>query len=353
MSGSTGSLLGGAASLITSVASLFGTSGSSNTTSNSNATQSSNQTAKSTTNATQSSSGLQSITNIIDTLTNSKTVNSADPEVIATLKGLVNSALGNSTGGGASSVVSGIFQQAKDSFASVFGQQGASGLYNSSTAGVLASDAQARATADAASAVLGYQTQEQGIANSGLQELLQATATSSTAGSSTTNQQQSTSQTNKTSATSTTDQANESNTAAHQAGTSSTDQSSGFGSVICTWMTRNGYLDHKRHRYVSVHFLKTYSKYAIAAYRDMAAPCVKELERDINSRLSKTIMWMIWNRTEYVCAEMGMIGPQKTLKGLLCKKLVYCCCLPRGLYILAKDIPHIVANTYCGFGLHY
>ena len=293
----SGNLLSGAANLIGSVASLFGT------TQNSSGTSSGKASSQSV--ATSSTTAVES----------GQTINSADPAVIAMGKLLAQTALNNAANPGAatSDIVSGLFQSAKDSFASIFGQQGQSGLYNSSTEGVEQNAAYARATADAASAVLGYQTQEQGIAQGEIANLLTATATQST----------NETQTNNTTQTQNTKQQQNSQ---NQETTTKSD-----GSVVCTWMRCNGYLDSRRYCIVTRHFQRTYSIYGVAAYQFWGRLFVAELERDQTSKWSNFILTLFTCRTEYVCACEGYSLAKKEFQGWLAKKIVYAFCFPVGI----------------------
>ena len=78
----------------------------------------------------------------------STTANSADPDVIASLKGLAATALANSSDPSKTQgLISGILQNANDALTGVFGTQKSAGIYNGSTAQVQAGDTDARATA--------------------------------------------------------------------------------------------------------------------------------------------------------------------------------------------------------------
>ncbi|CAN5950694.1 unnamed protein product, partial [Sphagnum jensenii] len=248
------------ASLITSVASLFGSTQTTTGNSSGTARTSNVGTATSLTQANQGTTTSQNLTGNQLTTNQSQTINTADAQGIATLRQLINSALTNSSNTDqTNSLVAGIFQSAKDAFASTYGTQASSGLYNSATTGVLASDAEARATADAASAVLTYQTNEQQIANQGLQQLLAATGISTSSGTSDTASQQQQTGVSNTTATTNTVQGSTQIANSKQATTQQTTQVTSPGSIICTWMINNDMMGTRTYYRVSKQFYRDYS----------------------------------------------------------------------------------------------
>jgi len=341
MSGNIGSILGGTGSLINSISSLFGSTTTTTGSSSGTAQSKTSGTATSNTQAFQDTQSSQNTTGLSTTTNNSTTINTADAQGIATLRQLINSALVNSTNTDqTNSLVAGIFQSAKDAFASTFGTQAASGLYNSSTTGVLASDAEARATADAASAVLGYQTQEQQIANQGLQQLLAVTGISSTSGTSVTQQSQDTTGTSTSEAVSNTQQTNATvqNQKEAQQSTSTTQQSK--GTLICTWMINHGMMDTRVYCRISKQFYRDYSRFGRASYHFWAELLVKFLENNSKSWQSKIILYIFNERSNYVNACENKHDGKKKLTGFLCKKLVYCVCFPVGIFIYLDDLAY-------------
>jgi hypothetical protein len=324
-----GTALSGAGSLISAVGNLFGSSSSGQT----GTTSSSRTSAQATSATTATQQGNTTTTG------QSSTVNSADPAVIALMKQLAGTALNNSDNAleQTQGLIAGLFQNAKDSFASVFGNQGAAGIYDSSSTEVQENATMARTTADAAQAVLNYQTTEQGIGSSALQDLLQATSTSSV----NTNQVQSTDTTQ------TQDTAQSQLTNTKSAGTTQTNQNSGKASVVCTYMYKHGMTPKDQYQVVSKHFIFHYTKWARFAYLYWGYKLVKIIEQNPTSSFSRFILWLFANRTEYICAQQGLNGTKKTWKGLLAKTLIYYYCAPLGFYVFFKDVfNYILAPEY-------
>lgn len=281
------------------------------------------------------------------TTNNSSTQASADPDVIANLKQLAQTAINNSTDTSKTTgLISGILQTAGDAMTSIFGDQKQAGIYSGSTATVLANDTNARATADAASAVLGYQQGQQQIAGTALNQLLAATATSSTSSRSdvNTNMDQLTTDQSQTSGTTTTGYTglttsetdaqthSTSNSNQNQNTSSSTQtQSSGSSSasIVCTWMFRHGLLKRVDY-YNSMQQFHRKGQYTRRGYLIFAMPLVMELDRDQGSYFSKLILWTFLNRTNYVCG-------RKSWQGAVAVCLVILGTLFPGLYLIAKE----------------
>ena len=296
-----GSTLGGIGSLLQGVGSLLPTQTSGYTTAWGNGTAKNNSTLT----------------------TVGKVTNSADPEVIASLKSLVGQEEKNATDPNATAnLVAGIFQNAKDAFASVFGQGGAAGVYNSATTQQLGADASARATADAASAVLTYQTNEQQLAGSQLGSLLSATATQS---SDTTATGQQTTDTTQWS---------------HSQNAGSSGKS--LGSVICSRMWSLGKIGMKDFALVHQHFDRSYPDWAKVGYQITVWPLFKEISRNPESVISRAGMRLFAARINYI------IGKDRSWKGFLATKFIFLACCPAAFLFAApfKYITHGVYNTY-------
>lgn len=266
---------------------------------------------------------------------NTTTTNSADPDVIANLKQLAQTAINNSTDASKTTgLISGILQTAGDAMTSIFGNQKSSGLYSGASAQVQANDTNARATADAASAVLGYQTNEQTLASDALGKLLTATATqnvnSLSTQTSTTQGTQETSYTGDVKSEADAQTHSTSNGAQSQASQTTTQSTgSSSASIVCTWMWRNGYLERADYRNSMIQFHKK-GQYTRRGYLIFALPLVVELDRDRTSIASRTIMWVFKNRTDFVCG-------RKSLAGGLAVGLVILGTLFPGLYLIGKE----------------
>ena len=215
----------------------------------------------------------------------------------------------------------------------IFGLQKQSGIYNSASAANQNNDIMSRAAADAATAVLGYQTSEQQLAESSLKELLAATATSSTTSGS---NSQSTTNTSSDSLTTTQNQetANtvvNSNAAAQTTSTTQSKSKSGM-SVVCTWMVNNDKLSLRRYYIVSSDFNQK-NRFKKYGYLTIAQPMVQILEADHTTRLAAAILWLFTNRTEYVCCEYGLKHTRKTWKGFVSVGVVAALSTPAGLWM--------------------
>lgn len=245
-----------------------------------------------------------------DTKTNNTVTNSADPGVITMLKNLAQTAISNSTDPTkVTGLISGIIQNAGDAMTAIFGQQKQSGLYDSSAAQSQNNDIISRATADAASAVLGYQTSEQQLGASIGGQLLGATATQTTQGD-----VQTTGQTVDNSSIQTAVSGQSTNhTEAVVQQSQSTAKSE---SIVCTWMYEHGLLE-KRKYLVSAGQLQKLPRLRVDAYHSVARPLVKELKRNQESLVSLATRKVFYHRTEYVCGVARMRGAKKTFLGFL------------------------------------
>lgn len=261
-----------------------------------------------------------------NTSSDTKTTNSADPDVINTLKGLAQQAITNSNDPSKTTgLISGILQTAGDAMTNIFGAQKAAGGYSSSVAQTQADDTNARATADAASAVLGYQTNEQTIASDALKSLLTATATSDTATNSTS--QTDTSQLTESNATTQT----HSTASANQASaTESTSSGTSSASIVCTWMMQHGYLD-KRDYWKSMRKFRNSYKYGVLGYLWYAKFLLAQLERAPDSWASRRIIDVFYARTSWVCG-------RPSIWGFIATSLVFLATIPPGTCYLVHDL---------------
>lgn len=259
------------------------------------------------------------------TNSNSTTTNSADPAVIASLKQLASTAMSNSTDPTQTqNLLTGILQQAGDAMTSIFGTQNQAGIYNSSAAASQTNDILSRAGADAAQAILGYQTTEQGVADTALNQAASATATQTTNASSTTNSNTSATDTATTNASS-------------QSTTTGSSSTSSGSSVVCTWMFQHKMLGAKKYYVVSQDLMnKTW--YVQKGYLMFAAPLVSILERDHTTKLSRAIISIFSARTEHVCALRGLRGCKKSWYGRIARFAIATACVPTSFYFWLQHI---------------
>lgn len=111
----------------------------------------------------------------------STTQKNADPGTLAALLGIAQNASDKAQNSDITNqIVQNIFQQSAQAFAPTAGAAASTGLYNTSTLGLLSDNARAQATAQAASAVLNFQTSQQQIAQNSLTSVLNATGSSTT-----------------------------------------------------------------------------------------------------------------------------------------------------------------------------
>ncbi len=283
------------------------------------------------------------------------TQNVANPQYLNQLQNLASQAISNSNDPTKTTgLITGILQTAGDTIGGIFGTQQQSGMYNSASAATQVGNTEARAAADAASAVLGYQTSEQSIAQGALGTLIQATmGTATNSGSNTTvasNQATNTNtQNDVTSATNNTQtdssialsQGNSVNTT-NQLGTQSSSTSP--NTIVCTWMMKHRRMTRRAHAAVHAEYIKE-KQWKIDGYLTAAALLVKELERDHTSLFSRFILWTFHHRTEYVCALKGETWAKKTVSGWTCRTLVAIFCTPTSLYFLARSLLKVEART--------
>lgn len=111
----------------------------------------------------------------------STTQKNADPGTLAALLGIAQNASDKAQNPDITNqIVQNIFQQSAQAFAPTAGAAASTGLYNTSTLGLLSDNARAQATTQAASAVLNFQTSQQQIAQNSLTSVLNATGSSTT-----------------------------------------------------------------------------------------------------------------------------------------------------------------------------
>jgi hypothetical protein len=255
---------------------------------------------------------LSNSTTSTQSTSDTKTTNSADPDVIANLKSLAAQAMSNANDPTKTQgLISGILQSAGDAMTSIFGAQKAAGGYAGGTSQVLTNDTNARATADAASAVLGYQTNEQTLASDALGKLLTATSTTDVL-----NNTNSTSQTAADSIQNASTTTHSTSVANQDTATTTSSTSKSSSSIVCTWMTKNGYLD-RRDYLESMRQFQLKGEYTKRGYKLFAAPLVAELERDRNSWKSQAIRWVFSNRTNWVCGRRNWKGAIGVLVAIL------------------------------------
>ena len=321
------SYLTGAASLIST---LFGTNNNQDTTGSSTTTadsSSSSSTTKAEISGSQNltdtlNSVVQSVLghNVTSTSSNSKTTSSFDPQTLALERDLAASATANYNGTGAistDSVVGNIFRQAKDSFASVLGEGVNAGVYNDSTRTVLGNDTLARATGDAATAVLGFKQSQGSLAASILDSIAKGTAVTSTDTSGTTTEDSSqttntlshqimSAVTNMFSA-SREDNVTKSHTAQQTNSQSNTSGSSGGVSVVCTELMLQGKIS-RRKWIISMRHFQGYRKDGIEAYYVWAKPVVKYLRANPDGIWAKPITYFFQQRSNYIAGEHSPMG---------------------------------------------
>lgn len=105
----------------------------------------------------------------------------AAPEAIAALQQVLSTAQSNGTDTSQlTNLVQNLFTQAGQNFLPTIGAANASGLYNSSTLGLLSDQSKGNAINQAATAILNYQTNQQQIASSAASNLASATKTTQT-----------------------------------------------------------------------------------------------------------------------------------------------------------------------------
>lgn len=304
-------------------------------------------TGTATTNVTDTTTGSETDTN--SSTSDSHTVqNSTDPGVVAMLRSLAQSAINNSTDPSKTTgILSGIIQQAGDAMTSIFGAVRNSGLYNSASGLSQTNDVLSRAGADAASAILGYQTGQQNIADTALNQLggflssITTTDNSSTSGKSVTS-----GFTNTTSATAQATGSDTSTNTVQELGThvvgqtintsqsqQQSSQSKGM-SVVCTWMHRNSLLSTRKYA-IATDDLGRMPWYVRKGYFTFAGPLVSILEKDHTNRISRAIISLFTARTNQICALRDKRGGcKKSLYGAFARLVIASLCFPFCLFFL-------------------
>jgi hypothetical protein len=285
-----------------------------------------------------------------NTSTSSNTANtsttSASAAAIAAQQNLYNTAVKNSTDTSSTdNLVSSILKNAAISFGSTQGANTpSSGIYNSTTQGLLQGNAQAQATADAAGAVLNYQTGQQQLAQSAAGGLINATSTTNSSGTSTTDQimqslvnsitsafgtssgsatGSNASNTANTGSSNTNILGNVANAAASQglvvANSNSNSQSEGAKSIICTALMEEGTITKKIWARDTTIFW-TYPKLHQIAYLHWAEPAAAFLGAHPKHPLSFLIRKTFVARTQREPWAHALIVVICTIAGLLSKK---------------------------------
>lgn len=346
-SGSSGSLSDATNAVQTVLKTLFGsgpttTSGSSNTQTAATGNAWSDNSSWGTTVTNGFNAGWDNKNTITSGVTTSKST--ADPGAIAMLRALATTAIGNSENPDATTgLLKGILQTAGDAMTKVFGQQSQAGLYNSSATAAQNNDILSRAGADAASAILGYKTNEQSIASGALDSILKATGQTTTNTYSDTASADNTGQiTSAVAGTISDNKQNSSNVTVGESATQSsskTQQKGLLNSVVCTWMFKHGFLSRQRYFVVITDF-RTKPLHHQLGYIYTVAPLVRELNRDRTSLISRAVLWLFTHRTEYVCALHELPGCSRTWKGLISRAIVAAACTPLGLKHMADLALH-------------
>lgn len=266
------------------------------------------------TSTTSNTNGVTGNQQSVTTNVTDQQVSSASPIALDMLQKIAQLAINNSqdptkTQG----LIQGILQQAGDAMTTIFGKAAQSGVYNSSATNTQTNDVLSRATADAATAVLGYQTSQEQIAANAANNLASATAIK----------------------TDTASTAVHSESATQTASTTQSKSKSGM-SVVCTWMHNNNMLSTKRYYLVTKDFLAK-PWYHQAGYHIVAHYFLKALNKNSKSFLSKFLISLFYARTEYVCALHNLQGAKKTWKGKLALGFVWSICALPAIYVYLKS----------------
>jgi hypothetical protein len=286
----------------------------------------------------------QTILGDTSTSTSNSVINSSNPAVVAALEALVSTATTNANNAtsNAAGVVSGLLQSAQDSFASVFGQQGASGVYNASSTQIQENNTIARTAADAASAVLGYQTQEQQIAASGLNQLLTALGTQTTLGSTKSNTDTTTLTSGNVDVTNLFSGLSYGKTNTSQNSSTDTHSNSNTAStIVCTEMLTHGLMQRKEYVTVHAHYKEHYSDHGKKAYHFWGRRIVSKLRRDRTSKVSRFLLSLFSARTNFVCWRLTGVPPlsgARIILGFLAYWFIHICCIPPGFIYLCNNL---------------
>jgi hypothetical protein len=320
-----------------------------NTTTSSNNTTATSSNLNATTNVT--SNDVTSTNSDVNTASNSSTntsqtttsQNTTDPGVVASMKSLAQAAITNSTNPAATQgLMTSFIQNATDAMTAVFGTAQQAGVYNSSSANVQNNDILSRATADAAQAVLNYQTSEQGIADTTLNQLGQLLSGNTT----TTNTASNTSSDVNQQTASTTDENDSATTSVNEVGSSTSKQaassSSNTGmSVICTWMYENNRMQMRDYIFSFDYDFKRLSILRASSYVYGAKPLVRHLEKTRGtSWFSLLIMWLMTQRTKYVLSFFPHLRYKRTWKGRFASWIVTSFVFVAGVILLVNCTIH-------------
>lgn len=340
-----GSALEGATQLMQYVIGMntqTNTSGTSSSSSSLNATTQASSNTLTTTNQDVNTAS-NSSTNTSQTTTSQ---NTTDPGVVASMKALAQQAITNSTNPAATTgLMTSFIQNATDAMTAVFGTAKQAGVYNSSAANVQNNDILSRATADAAQAVLNYQTSEQGIADTTLNQLGQLlsgnTTTTDTASNTSSDVNQQTTGAVDVQDTATTTVNEQGSNTAQQQSTSSTH--SGM-SLICTWMVENSAsptISFREYALIDVAF-RQMSDIRKSSYMYWSWPIVRYLRATKGrSWFGRLIIWLFTHRTKYVIAcRWKREGYKKTWCGRLATGVVATITFFAGISLLARYTRH-------------
>lgn len=260
------------------------------------------------------------------------TQNTTDPGVVASLRDLAQTAITNSTDPSKTTgILSGILQQAGDAMTSIFGTQKQAGIYDSSSANTQAGDILSRAGAQAASAILGYRTSQQQLADTVLNQL-----GGFLSGVTTNNQTDSNQSIKALTNTNTHVQENAQTNAVGNTESqvfSKTSSSSKTGmSVVCSWMYQKNMLTPRKYFVVTSDFEKK-AWYIRKGYLTLAAPLVSILNEDHTNWKGRAIISIFRARTEEICAIRDPKGDaKKSLYGKFARASIAIICTLPSLY---------------------
>jgi len=241
--------------------------------------------------------------------------NSIDPETLAALKKLANTALDNSTNQTTlNSLFNGVIQNAKDAVMGIFGKQQQSGAYDNSSTVSQNNDIISRAAADATGAILNYKSQQEQIAGQTLGQVAAATSTQTT----------------------TSDQ--ETHSEAIVKGTTQQDTKSdqkstakSSMSIICTYLNEIGILPY-RYYMIAAREFQNYPISARKGYHILATFLLNHLKAHPQSLRSKMITYLFISRTMQICADQGVRGVESTWQGKMSKWVIATAVFFPGLY---------------------
>lgn len=275
------------------------------------------------TNTTTTTSGTGSSSTSVDQTTSvsakdhavTSTAMGIDPEILQMLKDLATQAFSNSNDSNKTKdLVGGIVQSAIDAVSGIFGKQQASGAYDNSSTTAQNDNIISRASADAAAAVLGYQSNQEQVANDVLGKAAAATSVQTV----TKDEAAST----DTTVNGTTDQ----NTTSQ-----SVSSSKGGASIICTYLNAIGIIPD-RYYVITAREFKKYPISAQRGYLMLAKYLLKHLKRRPTSVFSKIIVYLFVTRTMQMCAEQQVRNVKSSWQGKMSKWVIATAVFFPGLY---------------------